>query len=352
MPKLVPNARRVTRLRRFALALVTAGSLSHAHASAPDFYAGKTITMSTHTGPGGGYDTLLRLVAQYFGRHVPGDPKVIVVNMPGGGGLTAFNYAARIAPQDGTYLTLVGQGLIVQEPTGQPGMQASLGAMNWLGDASQSPNVTAVWHLSKVKTIDDAKRIAVVMGSTGAGSVDGQTPAVYNALLGTKFKVVYGYEGGAQLDLAMERGEIDGRGTNTWPSYKASFPDAVRNHYLVPIIQMGLEKDPDLPNVPLFIDLVKGDPQKESVARFLSVATALSRPFAAPPNVSKDRVALLRRAFDATMHDPEFLARARKQKVDIDPMTGEAVESAIAQVLGASPDVIARTKAALLGRSM
>ena len=246
------------RFRTLVVAVLSVAALTPAKAAEKDFYAGKTITMSTHTGPGGGYDTLLRLIAQHFGKHVPGNPNVVVVNMPGAGGLTAFNYAARIAPQDGTYLTLVGQGMVVQEPTGQPGMQASLGQMNWLGNASQSPNVTVVWHLSKIKTLDDAKRMEVVMGSTGAGSVDAQIPTVYNALLGTRFKVVYGYEGGAQINLAMERGEIDGRGTNTWPSYKATFADAVRNHYLVPLVQIGLKKDPDLPDVPLFLDLVKG----------------------------------------------------------------------------------------------
>ena len=340
------------RLRAFVLAVLAVAALSPASAAEKDFYAGKTITMSTHTGPGGGYDALLRLIARFFGKHIPGNPNVVVVNMPGAGGLTAFNYAARIAPQDGTYLTLVGQGLVVLEPTGQPGMQASLGQMNWLGNASQSPNVTAVWHTSNIKTLDDAKRGDVVVGSTGAGGIDAQTPRVYNALLGTRFKVVYGYEGGAQLNLAMERGEIEGRGTNTWPSYKATFAEAVRNHYLVPLVQIGLKKDPDLPDVPLFLDLVKGDPQKESIARFLSLTTAISRPLAAPPNVPADRLALLRQAFDATMHDPEFLEQAEKQQIDIDPMTGEELQSAIAQVLGTPKDVIARTQAAIEGKTL
>ena len=344
----------MTRHGIFALAFLCSAVFSMSApvtAADKDFYAGKTITMSTHTGPGGGYDTLLRLIAQFIGKHIPGNPNIVVVNMPGAGGLTAFNYAARIAPRDGTYLTLVGQGLVLLEPTGQPGMQASLGQMNWLGNVSQSPNVTAVWYTSKIKTLDDAKHDEVIVGSTGAGGIDAQTPKVYNALLDTRFKVLYGYEGGAQLNLAMERGEIEGRGTNTWPSYKATIPDAVRDHHLVPLVQIGLKKDPDLPDVPLFLDLVKGDPQKESIARFLSLTTSISRPLAAPPNVPADRVALLRRAFDATLRDPEFLAQAEKEQVDIDPMTGEEVQSAIAQVLATPHDVIARTQAALEGKS-
>jgi tripartite-type tricarboxylate transporter receptor subunit TctC len=314
---------------------------------AEDFYAGKTITMSTHTGPGGGYDTLLRLIARHLGPHIPGSPGFIVSNMPGAGGLTAFNHAARLAPQDGSFLTLVGQGLVVHEPTGQPGLQASLGVMNWIGNASQSPNVTAVWHTSPVKSIDDARRREVLVGSTGAGAPDAQMPLVYNALLGTRFKVVTGYTGGPQINLAMERGEVDGRGTNTWPSYKATFPEAVREKKLVPIIQIGLKRDPDLPAVPLLTDLVSGDTLREPVARFLSLTTAISRPLAAPPNVPPDRVKALRRAFDATMRDESFLAEAERLKVDIDPMTGEETEAAVRQVLATAPDVIARTQEAL-----
>ena len=334
-----------------AAALV--GGVSRASADAQDdgFFAGKTITMSTHTSPGGGYDSLLRAIAQFIGTHIPGTPKVIVVNMPGAGGLTAFNYAARAAPQDGSYLTLVGQGLVVQEPTGGPGMRASLGAMHWLGNVSQAPNVTVVWHTSKVKTLADAERMQVTVGSTGAGSPDSEIPTVYNEVLGTKFKVIYGYEGGAQINLAMQRGEIDGRGTNTWPSYEATFADAVRNHDLTPLIQIGLRKDRALPDVPLFTDLVRGKEAKESIAEFLSLTTAISRPLAAPPGVPAPRVAILRRAFDETMKDPGFLALAKKEKLDIDPMSGAQTQAAIAKILSTPKDVVARTKAALEGRA-
>lgn len=326
---------------------VCAVVLTASAAVAQDFYAGKTITMSTHTGAGGGYDTLLRLISRHLGRHIPGSPAMIVVNMPGAGGLTAFNHAARIAPQDGTYLTLVGQGLVVHEPTGQPGLQASLGSMKWIGNVSQSPNVTAVWHTSKIATIADARTRDVLVGSTGASSPDAQMPRVYNALLGTRFKVVTGYAGGAQINLAMERGEVEGRGTNTWPSYKATMPDAVREKKLVPLVQIGLKRDPDLADTPLLLDLVAGEPQKEAVARFLSLTTAISRPLAAPPQVPAERVEMLRRAFDATMKDPAFLAEAEKLKLDVDPMGGSEVEAAIRQILATPADVIARTQAAL-----
>ena len=332
-----------------ALALSGAGCTG-ALAQAQDFYAGRTISISTHTGPGGGYDTLIRLFSRYFGNHVPGVPTIIVVNQPGAGGLTAFNHAGKAAPQDGTFLTLVGQGLMVHEPTGQPGMQLSLGAFHWLGNFSQAPNVTAVWSSSKARTLEDAQRMDVVLGSTGAGSPDAQIPTVYNALIGTRFKVVFGYEGGGALNLAMERGEIDGRGTNTWGSYKATLPKAVAEGKLIPLIQIGLKKDRDLPDTPLFLDTVKGAADREAVARFLSLTTAISRPLAAPPGVPDERVALLRKAFDDTMRDPAFLNDALRLSIDIDPMTGAETQEAVNQILATPKDVIARTQAALEGK--
>jgi tripartite-type tricarboxylate transporter receptor subunit TctC len=320
-----------------------------AQVPADNFYAGRTITLSTHTAPGGGYDTLARLMARHYSKHIPGNPAILVVNIPGAGGLTAFNQAAKSAPQDGTFITLVGQGLVVHEPTGQPGLQASLGSFKWIGNFSQAPNVTALWYTSPTKTIDDAKLRDVVVGATGVGAPDGQIPTVYNALLGTHFKVIHGYTGGGPLNIAMERGEIEGRGTNSWPSYKATIPRAVQDKQLVPLIQIGMKKDNDLPNVPLFLDLVKGDTVREPVARFLSLSTAISRPLAAPPGVPDARVAILRRAFDATVKDNDFITEAQRLQMDIDPMTGEEVQAAIAEILSTPKDVIERTKAALEG---
>ena len=190
----------------------------------------------------------------------------------------------------------------------------------------------------------------VVLGSTGAGSPDAQIPTVYNALIGTRFKVVFGYEGGGALNLAMERGEIEGRGTNTWGSYKATLPRAVAEGKLIPLIQIGLKKDRDLPDTPLFLEAVQGDGERQAVARFLSLTTADSRPLAAPPGVPEERVALLRRAFDATMKDPDFLAEAQRMSVDMDPMTGAEVQEAVRQILATPREVIARTQAALEGK--
>jgi len=302
-------------------------------AHAADFYAGKTITMSSQTAPGNSYDLYVRLLSRHFGRHIPGNPSFIVVNMPGAGGLRAFNHAGLVAPQDGTFLTIVSQALLIFEATGQRGLQVSLGRFHWLGSFHQSNNVTVTWHTSKVRTLKDAIAREVTMGATGSGGGSTVGPAIYNAVLGTKFKMVSGYPGGAEIDLAMQRGEVEGRGNNTWAGYKATFQSAIKAGHLNVLIQTGLRKEPDLPDVPLFLDLVRGDAAREPIAAFMSEAVAIARPFAAPPGVPKERVELLRRAWDATMKDPAFLADAAKLNAEIDPLNGQQVQGIVERVL-------------------
>jgi tripartite-type tricarboxylate transporter receptor subunit TctC len=335
------------RIGRAAVAAVALCALGGASSIADEFFSGKTITLSTYTGPGGGQDTYLRLFARHFSKHIPGRPSVVVSNQPGAGGLLAINHAGKVAAKDGTFLTLVGPGLPVHEATGRPGLQVSLGQFKWVGNLSQSNPVVLLWHTSKIKTLDDAKAQQVVVGATGAGSISAQMPAVYNALLGTRFKTVFGYEGSAKLNFAMQQGEIDGRGTATWASVKATLPNAIRDGQLNVLLQVGLRKEADLPNVPLLTDLVRGEPQKEAVARFLSLAMAIARPIAAPPGVPDERVMVLRHAFEAMMQDAEFLAEAHKLGAEIDPMSGEDVQQAILQILATPRDVIERTQAAL-----
>ena len=316
-----------------ALALVGLACVAPWPAAANDFYAGKTISMSSHTAPGNSYDLYLRLLSRHYARHIPGNPRMLVLNQPGGGGLTAVNHASKIAVQDGTHLTLVSQGLLIFEATGQKGLQASLGAFKWIGSFTQSNNVTVTWHTSKMKTLKDAMEREVIMGATGSGAGSVVGPVIYNAVLGTRFKLVTGYKGGADIDIAMQRGEVDGRGNNTWAGYKATMANAIRERHLNVLIQTGLRKEPDLPDVPLFLDLVKGDGAREPIARFMSHAVAIARPFAAPPGVPAERVEILRRAWDATMKDPAFLAEAEKLDAEIDPLTGQQVQGIVENVL-------------------
>jgi tripartite-type tricarboxylate transporter receptor subunit TctC len=316
-------------------------------AVAEDFFAGRTISLSTHSTPGAGYDTYLRLLARHMGNHIPGRPSFVVINQPGAGGLLALNHAAKAAPQDGTFLTLVSQGLLVIEATGGKGLQISLGKFKWLGNFSQSNNVTVTWVTSNVKTLQDAMTREVVVGATGAGSATVVGPTLYNSLLGTRFKIIQGYSGSGQINLAMQRGELDGHANSTWTSMQTMLHDELRDHQVNVLIQTGLRKEAELPDVPLLSDLIRGDPKKEAIAQFLSLAGSIARPLAAPPGVPDDRVVILRRAFDATMKDPEFLAEAHTQRSDVDPMTGEDTQSAIARILATPKSVIADVQAAL-----
>ncbi|HXJ01099.1 MAG TPA: hypothetical protein VNH44_07735, partial [Micropepsaceae bacterium] len=270
-------------------------------------------------------------------------------NQPGAGGLTAINYAGRRAPRDGTFLTLASQGILFQQATGGQGLQVSLDAFSWIGNFVKSNDVIVTWYTSPVKNFADAKQRESTLGTTGTGAVSDQLPLLFNALTGTKFKLIRGYEGASQMNLAMERGEIDGRGANMWASYKVTNPNEIRDRKFNALVQLGTRKEPDLSDVPLLADLVKGDARKEAIARFVALAQDNNRPVAAPPGVPADRVMILRRAFDATMKDAAFLADAKKQRLEIAPMTGEEVQAAVHQVLTTPKDVIAQTQAFLAG---
>jgi tripartite-type tricarboxylate transporter receptor subunit TctC len=285
------------------------------------------------------------MLARRISEFIPGRPTIVVVNQPGAGGLLALNYAGRVAPRDGTFMTLAGVGMLLQGALGGAGLQVSPRDLRWIGNFSRVDNVLATWPTSKAKTIKDAQTSGAVLGSVGTGSIDAQLPAAFNALLGTRLKVIPGYPGNAQTLLAMERGEIEGK-VSGWTSLKVEL-SSERAFGLNVLLQMGPKPAPDLPSVPLLIDLVKGDRLKEVVAEFLSLILVISRPLAAPPGVPDDRVTVLRRAFDATMRDPEFLSEARRSGLDIDPMGGEEVQDAVARMFNAPAEVVAASKAAI-----
>jgi tripartite-type tricarboxylate transporter receptor subunit TctC len=309
-----------------------------------DFYKGKQIRLIIRTGPGGSYDLYARLLAVHIGRHIPGNPTVVPVNMVGGGGIKAANYVATVAPKDGTILTIVSQGLAVDQALGlTSGLQADLRDFNWVGNMSSANQVTVTWHTSPTQTLEDAKKRETVIGTTGAGSISTQLPAVYNNILGTKLKLVLGYPDGADINLAMERGEVEGRATNPWASYLATDPNYVRQKLIIPIIQMGMTKEADLPNVPLMRDLAK-NPADQAVLDFMSKAVAVGRPIATTPGVPAERVAALRKAFDDTLKDPAFIQEAKTQRAEIQPMTGAQLAQIVRDVIDAPADLRERVK--------
>src|SRR4051795_1009210 len=312
-----------------------------------DFYKGKQIRVIVRTTPATDYDEYSRLIARFMGKYIPGNPSMIVVNMPGGGGITAANYFTQIAPHDGTVMGIVSQGLAADQALGMsPQLKADLREFNWIANVIFSNQLLAVWHTSPTKTLEDAKKRVTTIGTTGAGSASVQYPAFYNNVLGTKFKIVFGYPGGQHIDLAMERGEVEGRGTNPYSSYMASHPDWISKKLLIPLVQSGVEKEPELPDVPLITEL-PAKPEDKPLLEFMARGSTVGRPLATTPGVPAERVAALRAAFAAMVKDPEFIAAAAREKLEIQPQTGEQLQEIIFGLLNSPADVRERMKAAL-----
>lgn len=311
------------------------------------FYHGKQIRFIIRTPPGGDYDQYTRLFARFMGKHIPGEPSMIPVNMPGGGGIVAANYMAQVAPRDGTVIGIVSQGLAADQALGMSSqLKADLRQFNWIANIVHSNQLLVVWHTSPTKTLEDAKKRETTIGTTGAGSASVQYPAFFNNVLGTKFKIVFGYPGGQAIDLAMERGEVEGRGTNPYSGYMASKPTWIPQKLIIPLIQSGLEKERALPDVPLLLDQpVK--PEDKPMLEFMSRGATVGRPLATTPGVPAERIAALRAAFDATLKDPAFIAAAKYEHLDIQPMPADKLAEVIAGMLNAPQDVRNRVKAAL-----
>jgi tripartite-type tricarboxylate transporter receptor subunit TctC len=315
-----------------------------------DFYQGKQMKFIIRSGVGGGYDLYARLLARHIVKHIPGNPTILPVNMPGGGGIKAANYVAQAAPKDGTILTMVSQGLPMDQALGlNKSLQADMRAFNWVGNMSNSNQVTVTWHTSQTKTFEDALKRETVIGATGAGSISTQIPSVYNAVLGTKLKIIFGYPDGTDVNLAMERGEVDGRATNPYASYVATTPHYLKDKLINIIMQVGLEKDKNLPDVPLMRDMAKNDDDR-AVLDYVSKAVAVGRPVGPTPDVPKERVAALRKAFEATILDPEFVAEADKQRMEISPMTGAELQQIIEDLITAPPALLERVRLATTSR--
>jgi tripartite-type tricarboxylate transporter receptor subunit TctC len=312
--------------------------------AADDFFAGKKMTLTSFGGAGNNYDTYARLLSRHLGKYIAGHPSFVVVNQPGAGGLTALNYASRIGPQDGTLITLVSDGLLMFEATGRQGLQDSLAKFKWIGALSSSNVVTATWYKSNIKTLDDAKKREVRLGGSGAGAMSSVVPELYNSFVGTKFSIIQGYQSAPEQNLAMDRGELDGRGAASWTSFKNLLTKEISDGKLNALGQIGTRKEIDLPNVPLLTELVADDPKKLAIAKFISKALTLSRSLAAPPGVPDERVAVLRKAVADVVKDPEFLSEVTRLTLDIGFVPGTEVEQLIKEVLSTPKDVIDAAK--------
>jgi tripartite-type tricarboxylate transporter receptor subunit TctC len=311
-----------------------------------EFYRSKPITMLIGSGAGGGYDTYARIFARHLSRHIPGNPNIIAKNMPAAAGLAAASALYTTADKDGSTIAAFTNGAAMDPLFGNASARYDAQKFNWLGSIGKLQNVCATWHRSEVKSIAAARAREVIVAAAGATSNSAIVPRTLNALLGTKFKVIAGYDTGAGLTLAIERGEAEGICGLSWSTIKASRPHWIRDRLLNIIVQMSLTKLPELPDVPNALDLV-ADRENKQVLELILIRQEAGRPFAAPPGVPADRLAALRRAFDATLADDEFRADAQKAQLEIEPLAAAEIETLLATAYGA-PNAIVQRAAALV----
>jgi len=317
-----------------------------AQQSVEEFYKGKNVDLIIGYSPGGGYDLYARLVGQFLGQHIPGKPTIIPRNLPGASSRTAANWIYSVAQKDGTALATADQSLSIAQVMGDKDFTIDTSKLIYIGNPNADNNTTVTWHTSPVKTIEDAMKTEIAMGATG-GSTSSQYPKAMNAVLGTKFKIIVGYPGGNDINLAMERGEVAGRGSNAWASWKSTKADWLKEKKINILVQIGLTKAPDLPNVPLLVDLAKNNDDR-ALLKLLSAPTTIGRPIFTSPGVPEERVKALRAAFDATMKDPNFLAAAEKAKMDINPVSGAELQKIVSEIV-ATPKPIAERLQKIIG---
>jgi tripartite-type tricarboxylate transporter receptor subunit TctC len=308
-----------------------------------EFYRGKTISMVIGYPAGGANDRYARTMARYIGKYIPGQPTVTSRNMPGSGSLLAANHVFNVAPKDGTVISLLAATIPLEEALGTQGALFKSAQFNWVGRMASSVNITFMNASAPVKTIKDAFTHQAILGGTGRSGTPTVYPSVLNNVLGMKFKVVMGYTGSVAAMLAMERGEIDGHSTSV-DGVKAAREDWIRDKKINILVQYGLRRHPDFPDVPLSIDLGR-TPEEVQILRIVANATEVGKMTLAPPGVPADRVQALRRAFEAAIKDPDYLAEMHKQRLEVIPLPGEELQKIVAEAGAISPAILDKVKA-------
>jgi tripartite-type tricarboxylate transporter receptor subunit TctC len=345
------NARTMSRIlasaARLALMLAVLPFLSGPAATQTpaEFYKGKTISLITSTGVGGTYDMVARIVAHYMPRYIPGNPTIIVQNMPGGGNVLATNYMFNLAPKDGTAIATIHSAMPLQQVLDAGGVRYDADKFNWLGSTGAQNEVILVWYTAGIKTLQEATEKQIVLGGTGAGAGIVILPTVMNNLLGTKFKIVTGYRTSEDVNLGMKRGEVQARAFG-FDSITSQHPEWITEHKVNFLVQSGARRDKRLADVPLVTEFAKNDEQRQ-VFQLFSSAPALGQPYVAPPGLPVDRLDVLRKAFAATLSDKDFLAEAEKIRFTIDAMSADEVAETVRQTTHAPADIVAKAKAAI-----
>lgn len=306
-----------------------------------DFYHGRQMILMVGSSPGGGYDAVARLVARNLGRHIPGNPNIIVQNTPGGGSITMSNRIYRGTVQDGTILGLVQRGVLLAQFTKQPGVLFDISKFNWIGSVAPESALVVSWESAPVKTVQDLLSKQLIVGGTGVTSDLESSARLLNATIGAKFKIVSGYAGQADVLLAMERGEIEGSADWSWDEIKTRHASYLQQNKVHLILQNALKQAPDLPDVPLAIDFVK-DATDRKVAELYLRTKQIARPIMMGPGVPPDRVAAVRTAFMALRDDPDFKADAEKSGIEVDPTPAAEIEAYVKLASAASPEVVRR----------
>ena len=301
--------------------------------------SGKVIELYIGYSVGGGYDVYARLLARHMGRHLPGSPVIVPKNMEGAGSLRLANWLYKAAPKDGSVFGTIGRGIAFDPLLGTEGAQFKAAEFGWLGSANDEVSVCASWGKTGITRFEDFYARTIFVGGTGAGADTDVFPKAMNTILGTKLKLVTGYPGGNDITLAMQRGEVEARCGWSWSSIKSNHPQWVKDGTIKLLVQLSLDKHADLPQVPLIMDLVK-TPEQRAVLRLIFARQVMGRPFLAPPGVPAERLAILRRAFMDTMQDKAFLAEADKIKLEITPVTGEAVQKLVAEIYATPPEIV------------
>jgi len=308
--------------------------------SVADFYRGRNVTLIIGYSVGGGYDAYGRVLARHLGKHIPGHPSIVAQNMPGAGSLRSANFLYNVAPKDGTAIGHFSRGLAMEPLIGTSSTQFDARRFAWLGSGTDEVSIFVTWHASPVKTWHDVLTIPFTVAGEGSGSDPDIFSAVLKNAFGAKLKLVSGYPGSAEVALAIERGEVDGRVGWSWSSLKLIKPDWVAGKRINIITQLALQKSRELDHVPLVFDFAGTDRQRQ-ILRLVLGRQAMARPFAAPPDLPEDRKQALRKAFDATMADAEFLAEARQRGLEVNPVSGADIDKLVDELYRTPTDIVA-----------
>jgi tripartite-type tricarboxylate transporter receptor subunit TctC len=334
--------------RGTAAAVFLAVSAPAGFAQSPaEFYKGKTVDLQIAYSTGGGYDSYARLIARHLGKHIPGNPRVVPHNMPGAGGMRAANWLQSAAPKDGTVIGAVSRAFAFEPLLGNKAAKYDPTKVVFVGSANDEVSVCMAWHTSGVKTFKQVQERELVVGAGGTADDTYQFPAILNNMFGAKFKMVTGYAGGNEINIAMERGEVKGRCGFPWSTVKASHQHWTRDKLYNLIMQFSLAKHADLPDVPLVVDLARNDEERQ-ILRLIFGRQVMGRPYVAPAGVPKDRADALRAAFMATMQDKDFLADVGRAQFEITAVSGDALEKMVLDIYKSTPSAVAQKAMAMV----